>query len=147
MTYNDPDAWRLIEVQDADCPLLKLMALGAPCIPYAATKGMSWLEPVPLPPTGLRGWLKLLALPYRRRPFSYLLSVCTAAPDEFSNVVTVETKPLMPRHAMPTKVICHVERLRGPVKIEAYFEIEKITFSLFSFEPGLPFERREKSRG
>lgn len=147
VTYNDPDAWRLIEVQDADCPLLKLMALGAPCIPYAATKGMSWLEPVPLPPTGLRGWLKLLALPYRRRPFSYLLSVCTAAPDEFSNVVTVETKPLMPRHAMPTKVICHVERLRGPVKIEAYFENEKITFSLFSFEPGLPFERREKSRG
>lgn len=146
VTYNDPDAWRLIEVRDAHCPLLKLMAIGAPCIPYAAVKGMSWLEPMPLPPSGPGGWLKLLMMPYRIRPFSYLSTVCTAAPSDISQVVTVESKLLVPSHGMPTKVICHVERLRGPIKIEAFFESDKLTFSLFSFEPGLPFERRDQSR-
>jgi hypothetical protein len=43
-------------------------------------------------------------------------------------------------------VTCEVEKLRGPVRVEANFESGRLCFSMLSFEPGLPFERREKPR-
>ncbi len=146
VTSIDPDAWRLLEARDVRCPLLKLLALGVPTIPYAAVKGTHWLEPLPLPPSGLDGWCRLLVLPYLRHPFSYLSSTCVATPDDGSQSLTIETKPMAPRRGMPTKVVCQVEKLRGPVKVEAFFESERICFSMLSFEPGLPFERRDKPR-
>lgn len=146
VTSHDPDAWRVIDLTRVTCPLLKLMAFGAPCIPYAAVKGMSWLEPTPLLPTGPDGWLKLLTLPFYQHPFSYLSCTCTAEPDDTEQVVAIETKLLIPSRDLPTKVVCHVARMRGPVRIEAFFNSGKVTFSLFSFEPGLPFERRDAPR-
>ena len=146
VTSIDPDAWRVLEVRDMSCPLLKLLALGVPSIPYAATKGMNWLEPTPLPPSGFDAWFWLLVLPYLRQPFSYLSSTCTATPEERNRSVTIETKPLLPNRGMPTSVTCEVEKLRGPVRVEASFESGRLCFSMLSFEPGLPFERREKPR-
>ncbi len=146
VTSNDPDAWRVIEMREVGCPLLKLLALGAPCVPYSAFKGMNWIEPVPLPPSGPAGWLDLLTLPYRKHPFAYLSSTCTSVPDDASKALTIETKTLVPIRNLPIKVSCAVERLRGPVKVEAEFESAKITFTMFSFEPGMPFERRAKPR-
>lgn len=146
VTSMDPDAWRVLEVRDMRCPLLKLLALGVPSIPYAAFKGMNWLEPAPLPPSGPDAWFRLLVLPYLRHPFSHLSSTCTATPDDENRSLTIETKPVVPNRDMPTSVICQVEKLRGPVKVEASFESGRLCFSLLSFEPGLPFERREKPR-
>lgn len=147
ITSADPDAWRLVELRDVACPLLKLIAFGMPSVPYAADKGMDWIEPAALYPSGSDGWLTLLVAPYRRHPFSYLVCACTAVPDEGSAVLAVETKPVIPRRGTPAKVTCHIERLRGPVKVEAEFEGGKLIFTMFSFEPGLPFERRDKPRG
>lgn len=142
----DTDAWRLVELRSVGCPLLKLIAFGTPSIPYAAHTTMDWIEPAPLLQTGPDGWFSLLISPYRTHPFSYLMCTCTAVPDDFSPTLTVETKPVIPRRGVPAKVVCHLEILRGPVKVEAVFDDGKITFSMFSFEPGLPFERRDKRR-
>ena len=146
VTSADPDAWRLHEVKGVGCPLLKLLAFGASSIPYAAVKGMSWTEPLPLPPHGIWGWLKLLALPYRSRPFERVKSVCIQTPDDNSSFLAIETTPEVLRSGLPTKVICNFERLRGPVKIDAQFATGRIVFSIVSFEPGMPFERRDKPR-
>lgn len=146
ITAADPDAWRVHDVMHANCPLLKLLAFGAPSIPYAAVVGMTWSEPIPLPPDGLFGWFKLLALPYVRKPFSYVKLACTAMPDDNGHLLTIEAKPEVAAADWPTKVICTFERLRGPVKVEAEFPSGRIVFSIVSFEPGLPFERRDRPR-
>lgn len=146
VTSADPDAWRLHEVRSVDCSLLKLLALGASSIPYAAVKGMSWSEPIPLPPNGSWGWLKLLALPYRNEPFERATSVCNQTPDHNEPLLIIETKPDVISSTLPASVTCSFERLRGPVKVEARFAAGRITFSVISFEPGMPFERRDKPR-
>lgn len=146
VTSTDPDAWRVIETRALGCPLLKLLAIGAPCVPYAAFPGMTWREPLPLPPYGLTAWWELLTAPYRSKPFSYLASTCVNVPDDQRKAVTVETKPLVSARDLPFKVTVHVERLRGPVQIDAQFEAGTLSFSVFSFEPGMPFERRDKQR-
>lgn len=145
-TSADPDAWRLHEVKDVDCPLLRLLAFGTSSIPYAAAKGMSWSEPMPLPPSGFWGWFTLLALPYRRQLFSRVESVCIRTPDDSEKLLVIETKPSVKDSNLPTKVTCAFERLRGPVKIEAEFASGKLALSIVSFEPGMPFERRDKAR-
>lgn len=146
ITATDPDAWRLHDVKLVDCPLLKLLAFGAPSIPYAAVKGTWWSEPIPLPPGGPWGWLKLLALPYLNQPFAFVKSVCIGTPDNNSRLLTIETKPEVDSASLPTKVTCAFERLRGPVKVEAEFASGRIVFNVVSFEPGLPFERRDRPR-
>ena len=146
VTSTDPDAWRLHEMRAVSCPLLKLIAFGAPSIPYAAVKGMTWIEPMPLRPYGLIGSLKLLGLTYVDRPFFYLTCACTGVPDDLNKLLTVETTPVIAHHELPTKVICQVERLRGPVEVEAFFDSARLCFTMFSFEPGLPFERRDRPR-
>jgi hypothetical protein len=101
---------------------------------------------MPLPPGGPWGWLKLLILPYFSQPFALVKSVCVATPDADSRLLTIETKPDAPGASLPLKVTCTFERLRGPVKIEAEFASGRIAFSVVSFEPGLPFERRDRPR-
>ncbi|HWK95910.1 MAG TPA: urea transporter [Pseudolabrys sp.] len=146
ITATDPDAWRLHDVKIVDCPLLKLLAFGAPSIPYAAVKGTWWSEPMPLPPDGPWGWLKLLTLPYLSQPFAMVRSVCVGTPDNQGGLLTVETRPDAASTDLPVKVTCTFERLRGPVKVEAEFASGRIAFSVVSFEPGLPFERRDRPR-
>ncbi|MFN3657179.1 MAG: urea transporter [Pseudolabrys sp.] len=146
VTSADPDAWRMVELRDVSCPLLKLIALGAPAVPYAAGMGLDWIEPAPICPDGPAGWFTLLALPYSSHPFSSLICACAAVPDDASPYLVVETRPVIPRAGVPAKARCHIERLRGPMKVEAEFDGGKLTFTMFSFEPGLPFERRDKRR-
>jgi murein DD-endopeptidase MepM/ murein hydrolase activator NlpD len=147
VTAVDPDAWRLIETRELNCPLLKLIALGASTVPYAADKGVNWVEPLALLPYGPLAWFRLLIWPYVSHPFASLICTCTAAPNEHSSLLSIESKPATPSPGMPSRVLCHIERLRGPVKVEAFFDHGRIAFSMFSFEPGLPFERRDKPRG
>jgi len=147
VTSTDPDAWRVIETRELACPLLKLMAIGTPCVPYAAFPGMTWREPLPLPPHGPMAWWELLTAPYRSTPFAYLASTCISVPDDENKTLEIESKTLVPARSLPVKVTVRVERLRGPVQVDAQFESGNLSFSLFSFEPGMPFERRDKRRG
>jgi murein DD-endopeptidase MepM/ murein hydrolase activator NlpD len=135
VTYIDVDAWRLIEVQDVSCPLLKLLALAVPSIPYAASEGTNWLEPAPLPPSGLGAWFELLVFPYLKHPFPYLACTCTVMPDDGNQLLTIETRPITPSRGMPTKLLCEMDRLRGPVKIEASFEGGQLCYTMLSFAP------------
>lgn len=138
VTYIDIDAWRLLDAQNVRCPLLKLIALAAPSIPYAAVVGMNWLEPVPLPPTGYGSWLELQILQFVRHSFPYVTCTCTAVPDG-PRRLTIETVPVDPSAALPTRIVCEMERLPGPAKIQAFFKNGKLTYSVFAFESGLPF--------
>jgi murein DD-endopeptidase MepM/ murein hydrolase activator NlpD len=138
VTYVDVDAWRLLAVREPRCPLLKLIALSVPSIPYAANEGMVWHEPMPLPPSGLYAWHKLLALAYDHKP-SRLMCRCTATPGEGTQLLTIETKPVAPNKHLPERLTCELDRLRGPVKIEAWFDKGRISYTMLSFSPGLPF--------
>src|SRR5690606_26682046 len=53
VTYVDVDAWHLLSTRDLRWPLLSLLALAAPSVPYAAIVGTNWQEAVPLPPIGI----------------------------------------------------------------------------------------------
>jgi len=146
VTSADPDAWRVIETYELTCPLLKLMSIGATCVPYASFPGMTWREPLPLPPHGPLSWWDLLIAPYRSVQFSYQTSTCINVPDANHKALVIEAKLLAPTRGMPASVAVRIERLRGPVQIDAHFETGSLSFSLFSFEPGMPFERRDKRR-
>lgn len=67
----DPDAWRILEVSHDAPPLLRLLALGAPSIPYAARASMVWRELVPVNAIE-PGWLGIDELPYAKQPFTEL---------------------------------------------------------------------------
>ncbi|OIQ72839.1 hypothetical protein GALL_455340 [mine drainage metagenome] len=118
--------------------MLKLIALAVPSIPYAAVVGMNWLEPVPLPPKGYGSWIELQIMQYLRHSFPYLMCTCTAVADAAARL-TIETVPVGSSAALPTRIVCEMERLPGPAKIQAFFKKGKLTYTIFAFEPGLPF--------
>ena len=138
VTYIDVDAWRLLGVRDLRCPLLKLLALAVPSIPYAAVEGTIWHEPVPLPPSGPGAWFTLLAFPYHTE-LSQLACYCIAAPANGTQLLTIETKPITPSNSLPKRLTCQIDRLSGPVKLEAWFDEGRLCHTMLSFSPGLPF--------
>ncbi|MFZ5791046.1 MAG: urea transporter [Pseudomonadota bacterium] len=139
MASLDPDAWRVLELQPGVSPLLKLLALAVPSIPYAATVGMTWEEPAPIVPISMARWLGLSLSPYLAEPFAYVRCECIAVPEEHSGTLTVETHVETPWPWLPSKLICQFDRLRGPIRLEADFDNGTLVYSLLSFEPGLPF--------
>jgi murein DD-endopeptidase MepM/ murein hydrolase activator NlpD len=137
----DADGWRVIEFNRATTPFLKLLALGASVMPYAATVGLSWADPVPVAPHGGVGWLQLMLCPYRKRPFLFAQSACVSEPGDKANALTIDTSLVSGSSSLPTSLTCQFEFLRGPVRIEAHFPEGKLTYSQLSFEPGKPLER------
>lgn len=134
----DPDAWRALEVSHGAPPLLRLLALGAPSIPYAARTGMVWHE---LPPVNAiePGWFGLDILPYVKQPFSELRCLCRTEPGARHDPIVIETTGAEPRPGFPLRIAVQFELLRGPVKVDAVFPKGRLTYSLLSFEPGVPF--------
>lgn len=134
----DPDAWRVLEVTHAVPPLLRLIALGAPSIPYAARVGMVWHELVPVNAIE-PGWLGLAMLPYAGQPFAELRCVCRTEPGSPHEPVVIDSTATAPRAGMPLRITTQFEVLRGPVKVEAIFAEGRVVYSLLSFEPSIPF--------
>jgi murein DD-endopeptidase MepM/ murein hydrolase activator NlpD len=135
----DPDAWRIVEARNTRCPLLQLIALATPSVPYAATESMTWREPSPVPPRGVLGWAKFLAAPYLRDPFPYLDCTCLSVPTEANHELRIKVVPETAGGRMPLSVTCDLDRIRGPVKLEAKFASGMISLTLLSFEPRFPF--------
>ena len=148
ITLIDADAWRLLEVRNLNSSLLRLLALAAPSVPYAADKGIYWQEPIPIPPWGLQAWWLLPMLPFiKRSSFPQLRCHCTGTPEPGHEVLTVESELMEPMRGMPARIVCEIDRVRGPVKVHATFDKGTLTYSMFSFEPGFPFERRRSESG
>lgn len=135
---QDADAWRVIELQAGATPLLKLLAMAVPSIPYAAGPGMMWEEPVPVVAVGMARWLGLSISPYLADPFANVRCHCVSVPEAAGQPLVIETRLESPWSWLPTKLVCHLDRLRGPIRLEATFPDGTITYSLLSFEPGLP---------
>ena len=133
-----PDAWRVLE-QTGDVPLLKLLALAAPSIPYAAQVGISWSDMAPLIPAGLARWTRLPLAPYQARPFLYTRTICTAVPSEAEDHLKLETVVATRSSALPSRIACTFDRVRGATRIEATFAQGRVVYSLLSFTPGFPF--------
>lgn len=135
----DPDAWRLIELDAGAPPLLKLLSLALPSLPYAAFTGMYWREPVPLVALNLERWLGLPLSPYRDDPFAHVHCRCVCVPDAPDGLLVIETQIESGWKSLPVKLTCHFSRLRGPISLEVVFPKGTLSYSLLSFEPGLPF--------
>jgi murein DD-endopeptidase MepM/ murein hydrolase activator NlpD len=141
-SHLDADAWRVLELQDGASPFLTLLALAVPSIPYAATGGMAWEDLAPVIPFGRARWLGLALSPYLAEPFARVRCHCISAPGLDSlaeRPLVIETHLETAWEWLPTKLICEFDRLRGPVRLEAFFLGGSLTYSLISFEPGLPF--------
>ena len=133
----DPDAWRAIELCDVTSPLLKLLALAAPCIPYAASTGMTWSDLPPAMPAGrLLRPVALMFAPYLPRPFRAMACGCACEPGPAGKPIEIVSQPQRPSAALPSKLSCQFAPYRGPVKLRAQYEHGSVTFSLLSYEPG-----------
>lgn len=130
----DPDAWRVLELSLGRSPLLRLLGLAVPSVPYAAQPGLIWDEPAPL----ALGRFAALFQPYRRRPFIYVRCCCRSAPLTAEAPLVIETI-LPPQRSLPLRITSQFERVRGPVRVEAEFAEGRAVYSLLSFRPGLPF--------
>jgi hypothetical protein len=136
----DPDAWRILELQAGAPPILLLLALAVPSVPYAAKTGLHWEETAPIMPIiGLTHWLGLTLAPYIEDPFAKVRCECVSAPDEQNSPLVIETHLETAWQWLPTKLTCQFERLRGPVRLEANFRSGTLIYNQMSFEPGLPF--------
>jgi murein DD-endopeptidase MepM/ murein hydrolase activator NlpD len=140
----DADGWRVIELKRAASPLLKLLALAVPVVPFAASAGLSWTEPVPVISRGAAGWLRLMLSPYLGHPFRFVRSTCVSEPDG-ATALTIETCPVGAAGWLPSSIICQFDFLRGPVRVEARFPQGTLTYSQLSFEPGIPLEDSQPS--
>lgn len=136
----DPDAWRVVDLQANVPEFLKLLALAVPSIPYAATAGMTWEEPAPIVALGLVRWLGLSLSPYLADPFPLVRCECISAPDGKDKPLIIETRLETSWRWLPSKLTCQFDRLRGPIRLTASFADGTVTYSLLSFEPGMPFD-------
>ncbi len=136
--HLDPDAWRIREVHRLHTPLLRLLALAVPAIPYAARHLLEWREPALALACAADGF-SLSLWPYRRLPLPEMRCLCLDAPKTETGLLVVESTPVRPSIWLPSKITCSFQRLRGPVKVEAVFETGSISCAQLSFEPGLPF--------
>lgn len=136
-----PDAWRVLE-QVGDVPVLRLMALAAPSVPYAAQPGMEWSDIAPVIPGGVAQWITLALAPYRTRPFTYTTTTCLHVPTEEDDGLRLETvatgKGAGKRAALPSRILCTFRQVQGVTRIEAVFPRGRAVYSLMSFTPGLP---------
>ncbi len=137
ITHLAQDAWRVIEPQRLKSPLLKLLGMALPTVPYAATVGMTWDDIIPLIPTGTMSWLKYSFSPYIRHPFPHVQCKCIAEPNSNNEMLEIETVLKTHSDKMPFKITCQLQQLRGPVRIQADFEEGSIVYSQLSFEPGM----------
>ncbi|GLR65549.1 hypothetical protein GCM10010909_02270 [Acidocella aquatica] len=136
--HLDPDAWRIRELHKLRAPLLRLLALAIPSIPYAARSAMEWYEPA-LAWAFVANSFSLSLWPYRRLPLPEMRCMCLETPNTETRTLVVESIPVRQSSLLPTKITCTFQRLRGPVKVEAVFETGSVIYTQLSFEPGLPF--------
>ncbi|MCW3149324.1 urea transporter [Stutzerimonas stutzeri] len=134
------DAWRVNELQKDCSPLLWLLALAVPSVPYAATPGMKWDDLVPLLSSRLSAGLASFVAPYLSAPFVRVRCHCTTQADNDGRGLTVISEIETPLPGLPSRLHCRFDRLCGPVYLQADFPHGSITYSLLSFEPGLPFD-------
>ncbi|MBS0517114.1 MAG: urea transporter [Proteobacteria bacterium] len=129
-----PDAWRIIEKRGRS-PFLDLLSHAVPSLPYAVETGLSWDDVVPAMPSNCL-WLALA--PYLRRPLTYSRTICIGAPRAPGEQLRVETVVSPRRRGMPKSIKCTFDMVRGPVEVEADFEIGSLRYTLVSFSPSLP---------
>jgi murein DD-endopeptidase MepM/ murein hydrolase activator NlpD len=134
----DPDAWRVVELVRASSPLLKLLAMGVSCVPYAATPGMAWSDLAPtMPPGGpLRPFVLALA-PYLPSPFRRVSCTCVSVPGPDGKPLEVATRVEAQSRSLPSRISCQFAAYRGPVSVHAEFKRGSVTFKLLSHEPAV----------
>ena len=135
MAVLAPDAWRLIELNDESSSFLNLLACGAPSVPYAATQGMTWEDPVPVRPAS---WWRLMTAPYRRQPLQIARCTCLSVPSDTGQAIQISAHLRPDTGLAPSRISCDFESLRGPVKLHADFAAGSLTFRQLSFEPQMP---------
>lgn len=134
----DPDAWRVVELVRAGSPLLKLLALGASCVPYAATPGLAWSDLSPtMPPGGPLRRLVLALAPYLPSLFRRVSCTCVSVPGPDGKPLEVATRVEARSRGLPSRISCQFAAYRGPMSVRAEFRRGSVTFNLLSYEPAV----------
>lgn len=135
MASLDPDAWRLTQLTASCSPLLRLMALAVPVLPYAARPGLYWRDLPPVAQPGGRWHPLVLPLaPYFREAFMRAHCECVAVPDAGGLLEVVTRFEAAPSDA-PRRLVCQLAPMRGAVRLRAEFEAGSVEFTQLSFEP------------
>lgn len=135
----DPDAWRITELERVHSSFLRCLGMATPCIPYASQVGINWDDVPPLLVSGM-GFSSSFA-PFTGKLFAKGHYECLEAPQTQGRIVIRAVLADADR-LTPGTLICHFERLRGPTFLRAEFPEGVLEYSLLSFEPGLPQEKR-----
>ncbi|WP_237213241.1 urea transporter [Falsiroseomonas oryziterrae] len=134
----DADAWRMISITPAAAPLLRLLALAMPSVPYAARPGLIWHDRSPLCSPDLRGGLAASFAPLLRDPFVMVECRCLATPGANDARLTLHSEVLTGGSGLPLSVRAELDAARGCVSVSARFEEGALTFEMLSFAPGVP---------
>ncbi len=138
VTSLDPDAWRVVELEEKGAGLLTLLALAVPSVPYAVREELVWGDLTLLRPYRRLGLLGLSLAPFLREPFTGAFCRCTALPGGQGGLLTVETRLEGAASWLPQTLICQFDRLRGPVRLEAQFDGGTLVYAQASFDPAWP---------
>lgn len=134
----DPDAWRGIELVGTTSALLKLLALAAPCVPYAARPGLAWSDLAPtMPPGGPLRALVLALAPYLPSLFRRVSCTCVSVPGPDGKPLEVATRVEARSRGLPSRISCQFAAYRGPMSVRAEFRRGSVTFNLLSYEPAI----------
>ncbi len=134
----DADAWRVLELEPGSPPLMTMLALAVPSIPYAAVHGMVWEEPAPVIPIAAVRRARLAIAPYVGEPFAYVRCRSGGLLEEGEDRLVVDSTLVTPSPWLPSRLVCQVDRIRGPVRLEATFARGTLVYSQLSFEPARP---------
>lgn len=133
----DLDAWRVEDVAMSADPLLRLIAIAAPVVPYAAVPGLGWRDlALGAGPGGGRWprWLAGALAPYAARPFAEAVCRCIGMPDDGA-ALTVECRPEGGGAALPGRVTCEFRQVAGPARLVAEFPGGRLVCALYAFTP------------
>lgn len=132
----DPDAWRITELERVRCPLLRLIGVAIPSLPYALRSGMEWVDAPALPVHGMGFTVSFSPLVGKHFPTGRYECLETATDQASFSVGAI----FEGGGDLPQRVQCKIARYCGPVSLRAEFPEGVIEFSQFSFEPGYSTE-------
>lgn len=131
----EADAWRITDARPGRSPLLTLLALAVPSVPYAAQPGMGWDDVAPVVPD--RGLFCRRLSAVTEAPFTPVRSHCLAIPSPDDEALGIETQALHGTWAA-SRLAARFEPLRGVCRLDVACGEGRATWSMVSFVPELP---------
>lgn len=131
----DSDGWRATPCGINNSPLLELLVLAAPTIPYACYPGLTWKDYLPV--RSLPGTARMLQTIFGFGASGIIntSTECLSVPTQYGEFLMLVTGYENAPTGHPNSVRCTFSPLCGPVRIEAFFPEGSLHFEALSFTP------------